>query len=76
MIEGDPLPPGAERNVFGANSTYHPITGMPLETGIGAAPHHVQAQHHCNVIEQREGKEAADAMRAKLHEATKPHILR
>lgn len=65
---GDPVT-GADRNVFGANSAYHDITGMPLENGRGALPIDQQALLHCNVIEQREGKAAADAMRAKLKAA-------
>lgn len=67
---GDPVT-GAEKNVFGAASTYHDITGMPLETGIGSLPHDQQAQLHCNVIEHREGKASADAMRKKLADAKK-----
>jgi hypothetical protein len=63
---GDPVPAGAERNVFGANSTYHEVTGMPLETGIGALPADKQADLHVGVIHQRHGKAAADEMRAKL----------
>lgn len=65
---GDPVT-GAERNVFGADATYHDITGMPLENGRGALPHDQQAMLHCDVIEQRDGKAAADAMRAKLKAA-------
>jgi len=45
----------------------HPITGMQLEDGIGALSDDDQARIlHCAYIEQVEGKEAADAMRAKL----------
>lgn len=46
----------------------HPITGMPLEDGSGAWPDDQQALVlHCGYIEQTQGKEAADAMRGKVH---------
>lgn len=48
----------------------HPITGMRLEDGFGKLSDDDQALVlHCAYIEQVEGKEAADAMREKLHDA-------
>lgn len=46
----------------------HPITGMPLEDGIGALSDDEQALVlHLPIIEQTQGKAVADAMRAKIH---------
>jgi hypothetical protein len=46
----------------------HPITGMPLEDGVGALPDDEQALVlHLPIIEQEQGKAVADAMRAKIH---------
>lgn len=61
----------AEKNIFGADAKYHPITLMPLEQGIGALTIAQQAQIHCQIIESRDGKTAADAMRRKLAAAAK-----
>jgi hypothetical protein len=55
-----------ERRTFGVNVKLHPITEMPLEVGFGALPGDVQALQHCDAIQYREGKAAADAMRKKL----------
>lgn len=56
----------AINNVFGANAKVHPVTGMPLESGIGATSEEQQAAGHVVLIEKEYGKEAADAMRKKL----------
>jgi hypothetical protein len=62
-----------EKKVFGANARRHPITGMVLECGSGALPDEVQAAVvHVAEIERQFGKEAADAVRAKLHMASRP----
>jgi hypothetical protein len=55
-----------EKAVYGADARRHPLTGLPLESGIGCAPADVQALGHLTVIEETEGKAAADAMRKKL----------
>jgi hypothetical protein len=55
-----------DKLVFGADAKRHPITGFPLESGIGAAPEAVQARGHCDMIEQQEGKEIAGEYRRKL----------
>ena len=56
----------AEKNVFGAGAQVHPVTGMALESGIGALPADVQAANQCAYIEEAYGKKAGAAMRAKL----------
>jgi hypothetical protein len=55
-----------DKLVFGDDAKRHPITGFPLESGIGAAKEAVQARHHCDLIEEQEGKEIADEYRRKL----------
>jgi len=67
----DPKRPltSAEQITFGAKARRHPITGLPLEDGIGAAPIERQALLHCDVIEQQSGNAAADVMRRRLAEA-------
>jgi hypothetical protein len=64
-------PSQADKNFYGADVRLHPITNMPLESGIGHAPDDVQAWAHCDTIEHEHGKKAADAMRAKLGEYVK-----
>ncbi len=44
----------------------HPVTGMDIEDGHGALPEHQQVVQHLHYIEQTQGEEAADAMRAEL----------
>ena len=45
----------------------HPITGMPLEDGHGALSDDEQAlKLHLPYIEQTQGEDIADAMRAKI----------
>lgn len=61
----------ADKHVFGADTKLHPITNMPLESGVGHAPDEVQAWAHCDTIEHEHGRKAADAMRAKLTDAAK-----
>lgn len=61
----------AEKNVFGDEAAYHPITLMPLERGVGALSADQQAELHCVVIEHRHGKAAAEAMRRKLADAAR-----
>jgi len=55
-----------DKLVFGADAKRHPITGFPIETGIGSAPEAVQARQHCELIEHEHGKEVADEYRRKL----------
>ena len=62
----------ADKNVFGADVKLHPVTHMPLESGIGALPDDEQARMHCNMIEANGDKDAADAMRAKLNPSPEP----
>lgn len=59
----------AEKNIFGEDAKYHPVTMMPLEQGRGALPPDQQALIHCMEIERRHGKHVADAMRRKLADA-------
>jgi hypothetical protein len=63
-----------EMRVFGVDSKLHPITNMPLEQGVGAWPPDQQALLHCQIIEERDGKPAADAMRRKLIVAARPIV--
>jgi len=56
--------------VFGDGCRIHPITHMPLESGRGALSDDAQALLHCEVIEQQQGKAAANEMRAKLKAET------
>jgi hypothetical protein len=53
---------------FDKHNGTHPVTGMRLEDGYGALPISRQALLHCAWIEQSQGKEAADAIRAQLKE--------
>lgn len=61
---------------FGSDGMIHPITGMKLENGSGALDPDDQAMKlHCAAIDHHKGKEAGDAMRAKIAawiEAGKP----
>lgn len=54
------------QSVFGQHADIHPVTHMPLENGSGALPPDQQAQIHCDVIEQKQGKAAGDEMREKV----------
>ncbi len=65
-----------ERLVFGEEATRHPITGIPIELGSGALPADQQAILHCQVIEETEGRAAADAMRKKLADAKAARVPR
>lgn len=45
----------------------HPVTGMALEDGFGHLPDDQQALLiHCPYIEQTQGKDVADRMRAQI----------
>jgi hypothetical protein len=54
-----------EKLVFGADSKRHPITGIPLEGGIGAASESAQAHAHVRMIAETD-PDAAAKMRAAL----------
>lgn len=61
-----------EAIVFGDDAKLHPITNLPLEQGVGALSPRLQAYRmHLPLIEQRDGKEAAAAMRKRLEDADK-----
>ncbi len=70
----DPVPPKPVREAtpqeklrFGDKVRIHPITGMPLEMGIGAGPDHAQAVFvHVPQIRATQGDKAADDMLARL----------
>jgi hypothetical protein len=49
-----------EKLVFGADAKRHPVTGIPLETGIGAAPENAQARNHLLTIAEIQGASAAE----------------
>jgi hypothetical protein len=61
-----------EKLVFGIDARRHAVLGFPLERGSGCNPPDVQAAYYIQDIERAEGKEAADALRAKLHTAANP----
>ena len=57
----------AEIRTYGADAKIHQITGEVVEQGSGAHPPDVQAALvHVLEIERREGRAAADKVRAKL----------
>jgi hypothetical protein len=58
----------AEKNVFGEQAYYHPITHRIVETGVGSIHPDRQAYLHCEAIEQEDGKEHADKLRHELLE--------
>lgn len=60
------------QQVFGADHKTHPVTGLPLESGIGSLPEKEQGYSQCDVMEQTQGKEAADAMRQKIKDYYDP----
>jgi hypothetical protein len=55
-----------EKAVFGSEARRHPVTGFPIETGIGAASDDQQVLNHLRVIYETEGRDAARAMELKL----------
>jgi hypothetical protein len=63
-----------EKHTFGADAKRNPVTGMVLEQGVGAWPADQQALLHCQIIEERDGNAAADAMRRKLRAAAQPPV--
>lgn len=64
----------AIEHVFGANAEIHPVTGRPIETGIGALPVDRQAELHIADVEREEGVETADEMRRQLGIPTQTEI--
>jgi hypothetical protein len=54
-----------QRAVFGVNATLHPVTGMPLENGIGHLSDNAQAELHCRQIDREQGRAAGNEMRRK-----------
>lgn len=65
----------AADHVFGVDHQIHPVTKMPLETGVGALSIEQQAMLHIAEIHRMHGKEAADNMRAALNEHLHPTHL-
>jgi colicin import membrane protein len=65
---------GSEKAVYGVDVKLHPVTKMPLETGIGAQSEHQQALAHVAMVTEKEGKEAGEKMAAKLAEHEKKPV--
>ena len=65
---------GSEKAVYGADAKLHPVTKMPLETGIGALSEHQQALAHVARVTEKEGKEAGEKMAKELAEHEKKPV--
>jgi hypothetical protein len=52
----------------------HPTTGLPIECGSGCLPIWQQVAAHLKVIQQRDGKAAADLIYAKLSDALRTKL--
>ncbi len=57
-----------DERVFGVGHRLHPVTGMPLNQGVGAAGEREQAEDHLNVIRKNEGYGAWQRMRHRVWE--------